>query len=89
MYRKLRVEKKWKIFFSLCTSVVCPKKNLSKFLIIVKNKLEAFPTKSFFKNVPTIFCSWVARGLSKTEHSNFIAHNSVKNHCVAIKNTDS
>jgi len=55
-YRKLYELKKMENF--LLTLLVCnvPKLNLKKFLTILW-KLEAFPTKSFFTNVPTIFCS--------------------------------
>jgi len=83
IYRKLQAEKKWKNFFSLYRSIACPKKIWVNFL-----SWEAFPTKSFFKNVSTIFCFWVTCKLSKKEHSDFIAHNSVQNHRIAIKNRD-
>ena len=54
----------WKRFFSLRGSLTCPKK-FTKIFVYLLWKLEAFLTKSFFKNIPMIFCSWVIRELSK------------------------
>jgi len=72
-FKKLLYElKKMKNFlFTLGVSHV-PKKNLRKF----STTYRAFPTKSFFKNIPMIFCSWIIRELRSILTS--IAHNSDK-----------
>jgi len=83
-YRKLRAEINEKSFHFV--DFQHTDKKFERIFDYPSWKLETFSTKLFFLNVPTIFYSWVTRGLSKKEHSDFITRNSVKNH-PAIKNT--